>query len=84
MTRVIRQLTHIRQHAADALKNTSAPNSCLWNLLVRPIADHLLALADERTAVAEELLHRRSSFRHEYLRQISVVREKPFSLRPDY
>lgn len=47
MTTVVQQLKGIRQHAGDALRLTSAPDSCLWNLLVKPIAEHLVVLADQ-------------------------------------
>jgi hypothetical protein len=46
-TKLIHQLKDIRQHAGDALNHTSAPNSVLWHLIVKPIAEHMIRLADE-------------------------------------
>jgi len=47
MARAIRQIADIRQQASEVLASPGMQNALLWNILIRPVADHLLSLCIE-------------------------------------
>ena len=52
-TTVIGRLGDVRNHATAILRNESAKHSVTWQLLVKPVADHLLTLVEEANKVCQ-------------------------------